>query len=60
MIEFKDYREIECIRKLGDGEAIAFFEHLKAHEEVKNAVTHLGVPVCKICGKTSKQIMLGK
>lgn len=38
-------------------EAIAFFQHLKNHPEVKEASEHPGVPVCKICGKSSEEIL---
>lgn len=41
---FKAGREAERLR---NKEAIAFFEHLKNHKEVH----------CKICGKSSKEIL---
>lgn len=37
-------------------EAVLFLEHLEEHDEVRNSKTNQGIPVCKICGKTSEEI----
>ena len=41
-------------------EAITFFNHLKMHPEIQNSKRFGGLPVCKICEKSSKQILVGE
>ena len=41
-------------------EALAFFEHLQNHPEVKNAPLSAGIPICKICNKNSREILKEK
>lgn len=38
-------------------EALVFFEHIKAHKEVKEAKIGAGIPYCKICGRSSVDIL---
>jgi hypothetical protein len=38
-------------------EAIALYEHLLNHKEVQQSKIHKGVPVCKICGMSAKEIL---
>ncbi len=38
-------------------EALTLYHHLKNHTEVKNATQYRGMPCCKICKKSSYQIM---
>lgn len=37
-------------------EALALYYHLKGHKEVKEAKLNKGMPICKICGKTAKEL----
>ena len=41
-------------------EAILFFKHLQEHPEVKNASVSAGIPMCKICGLDSRDLLSNK
>ena len=43
-----------------NAEAIALYDHLINHPEVKNAPYKAGEPMCKICNKTAKEILQEK
>lgn len=49
--------EVEVRVREENEEAIAFFKHLKNHKEVQEAPIHRGLPVCKLCEKSSKEIL---
>jgi phosphoribosylformylglycinamidine (FGAM) synthase PurS component len=38
-------------------EAIALYLHLLNHEEVQTAPTHTGEPMCRICGRTAREVV---